>query len=161
MTLFFVLNGSLHPPFIISGRNWVKIGGWFVLWRSGIYEIPLSGPISPLIVQESARLSPGDIEMIVILCGKTANCGYFSKIVPGLLCLGGWVFVKKCSVIQSGGAAWWMGTNQVAKPGESCPVVESGRRWCFVWYLCNNIITFDDSPIIVKSPRFPIVTYIG
>ena len=93
-TLLYGMIGSLHPPFIISGGGWIKIGGWFVpfgvcsLWRSDIYEIPLSRPVSPLIVQGSARLSPGDIEIIVVLCGRGTGCGYFSGIVPGLLCLG-------------------------------------------------------------------------
>ena len=36
------------------------------LWRSDIYEIPLFKPISPLIVQESTRLSPNNIEIIII-----------------------------------------------------------------------------------------------
>ena len=58
------------------------------LWRSDIYEISLSRPMGPLIVQKSARLSPNYIEMVIILCKGKINCGYFSKIVPGLLCLG-------------------------------------------------------------------------
>ena len=38
-------------------------------------------------MQESARLSPNDIEIIIILCKKKTNREYFSKIVPDLLSL--------------------------------------------------------------------------
>ena len=50
------------------------------LWRSDIYEIPLSRPISPLIVQESARLSPNDIEIIIILCKKKKIASIFQRL---------------------------------------------------------------------------------
>ena len=53
-----------------------------VLWRSDIYEILPSRPISPLIVQESARLSPNDIEIIIILC-KKKKLRVFPKDCPG------------------------------------------------------------------------------
>ena len=138
MTLFTRNGIKLYPPFVISGGGWIEIGGWFVLfgvcglWRSDIYEISSSWPVGPLIVQESAGISPGNIEVVVVLCKKKTECGYFSGIVPGLLSLGGRIFVERCSAIQSEDAAWWMGTNQVAKPGKSCPMIESKRRWCFV-----------------------------
>ena len=49
------------------------------LWRSDIYEIPLSRPISPLIVQESAKLSSNNIEKIIILCKKKQIASIFKK----------------------------------------------------------------------------------
>ena len=42
MTLFTRNGEKLYSPLVISGGNWVKIGGWFVLlsvcslWRSDI-----------------------------------------------------------------------------------------------------------------------------
>ena len=104
-TLFSGMIGSLHPPFIISGGGWIEIGGWLVLlgvcslWRSDIYEIPLSRPTGPLIVRGSARLSPNDIEIVVVLCKRGENCEYFSGIVPGLLCLG--VRIRLCTSYSS------------------------------------------------------------
>ena len=81
------------------------------LWRSDIYKIPLSRPISPLIVQESARLSPNDIETIITLCKKKTNCKYFSKIVPDLLCLGVWI--QLCSSIPFASSSWSCLMNQL------------------------------------------------
>ena len=111
MTLFTRNGEKLHQPFVVSGGDWVKIGSWFVLlgvcglWRSDIYGVPSSGPVGPLIVRGSAGISPGNIEIIIILCRKGTNCGYFLKIVPGLLCLGVRIFVEKYLAVQSEDAA--------------------------------------------------------
>ena len=74
MALFTRNGEKLYAPFVISSRNWIEIGGWFVLlgvcglWRSDIYGVPLSGPVGPLIVRGLARLSPNDNGMIFVLC---------------------------------------------------------------------------------------------
>ena len=133
-TLFSGMIGSLHPPFIISGGGWIKIGGWFVLlgvcslWRSDIYEIPLSRPVRPLIVQGSARLSPGDIEMIIDLCGKGTGCEYFSGIVPGLLCLG--VRIQLCTSCSSQSEELKRIRPHIKV--ESCPMNQLIPRWYFL-----------------------------
>ena len=125
-TLLYGMIGSLHPPFIILGGGWIKIGGWFVLlgvcslWRSDIYEILLSRPVSPLIVQGSARLSPGDIGMIIDLCGKGTGCEYFLGIVPDLLFLG-----ELFQPIRRRHAWNWNESGRMS--GRSCPSL--GSNW--------------------------------
>ena len=129
MTLFTRNGEKLYPPFVISGGEWVKIRGWFVLlgvcslWRSDIYEIPLSRPTGPLIVRGSARLSPNDIEIVVVLCKRGENCEYFSGIVPGLLFLGVWIVVHKLFQPIRRRHAW----NWNESAGESCRILSVAR----------------------------------
>ena len=86
MTLFTRNGIKLYPPFVISGGDWIKVGGWFVLlgvcslWRSDIYKIPLSGPMGLLIVRGSARLSPNGVEIIIILCRRGLIASFFQRL---------------------------------------------------------------------------------
>ena len=81
-----------------------------------------------------AKLSPGNIEMVVILCKKKTDCGYFSKIVPGLLCLG--VRIRLCTSYpgQSEDATPGTETNRAACRGNLV------RRWAQIGVdvLSNN-----------------------
>ena len=83
-------------------------------------------------MQGSARLLPGDIEIIIILFNRRTDCGYFSGIVPGLLCLGVRIHLFTYSAVQSEDATPRSGTNQLGNPVESCPLLDSNWGGYFV-----------------------------